>query len=143
MTRLPNGWRSDIEAEVDAMFADLHNIPDAVRDSALQSSEIMQKNRELENSGIREKQADEQQRVDRNALTRRANLVGKFYEPERKMALFKLKAMNVGDVLVVSMLDANNLRVACNYHQNYHDKKFYTARFEYNKRAYIEIKRVE
>lgn len=125
------------------LFANLHDIPDAVRESALQSSEIMQKNRELEDSGLREMRAKVQERVDRDALARRSNLVGKFYEPERKMALFKLKRMNVGDVLVVSMMDANNLRVACNYNQTYHGKKFYTAKFDYDKRSYIEIKRVE
>lgn len=143
MTRLPNGWRSDLEEEVDAMLGSLHDIPDDVRRSALQSSEIMQKNRELENSGLREKQAEENERIDRTALTRRNNLVSKFYEPDRKMALFKLKTLSVGEVLVVSMLDANNLRVACNYHQNRFDKKFYTAKFEYNKRGYLEIKRVD
>lgn len=143
MTRLPNGWRSDMEEGVDDLLEGIHNIPDDLRESALQSSEIMQKNRELENSGLRDMQVMMQERVDRDALTRRSNLVSKFYEPERKMALYKLKRMDVGDVLVVGMLDANNLRVACNYNQTYHGKKFYTAKFDYNKRSYIEIKRVE
>lgn len=130
-------------ADLNDLFSTLHDIPDDIRATALQSSEIMQKNRVLEDSGLREARAEVQEREDRDRLVRRSNLVNKFYEPERKMALYKLKRMSVGDVLVVSMMDANNLRVACNYNQTYHNKRFYTAKFDYNKRSYIEIKRVE
>ena len=132
-----------LSADLGDLFANLHDIPDDVRASALQSSEIMQKNRELENSGRRESDAQAQEREDRSRLARRSNMVSKFFEPDRKLALYKLKKLNVGDYLVVAMLDANNLRVACNYNQTYHGKKFITNRFEYDKRAYLEIRRVE
>jgi hypothetical protein len=138
-----NAQPTPLSADLGDLFANLHDIPDDVRASALQSSELMQKNRELENSGQRESEAQAQEREDRGRLARRSNMVSKFYEPDRKLALYKLKKLNVGDYLVVAMLDANNLRVACNYNQTYHDKKFITNRFEYDKRAYLEIRRVE
>ncbi len=132
-----------LSADLGDMFANLHDIPDEVRASALQSSELMQKNRELEDSGLRESEAQAQEREDRNRLVRRSNMVSKFFEPDRKMALYKLKLMDVGDYLVVHMVDANNLRVACSYQRTHFDKGFITNRFEYDKRAYLEIKRVE
>jgi hypothetical protein len=132
-----------LSADLGDLFATLHDIPDDVRASALQSSEIMQKNRELEDSGQRETDAQAQEREDRNQLARRSNMVSKFFEPDRKLALYKLKKMAVGEYLVVHMVDANNLRVACSYQRTNFDKAFITNRFEYNKRAYLEIKRVE
>lgn len=132
-----------LSADLGDLFRNLHDIPDEVRVSALQSSELMQKNRELEDSGLRESEAQAQEREDRNQLTRRSNMVSKFYEPDRKLALYKLKKLAVGEYLVVHMVDANNLRVACSYQKTHFDKAFITNRFEYNKRAYLEIKRVE
>lgn len=138
-----NPSTTPLSADLNDLFSSMHDIPDSVRDSALQSSEVMLKNRELETSGRRESEAQAQEREDRTRLARRSNMVSKFYEPDRKLALYKLKKLSVGEYLVVAMLDANNLRVACNYNQTYHNKKFITNRFEYDKRAYLEIRRVE
>lgn len=134
---------NNLSADLSDIFNSLNDIPDDVRASALQSSEIMLKNRELEASGQRESDAQAQEREDRTRLARRSNMVSKFFEPDRKLALYKLKKMSVGEYLVVHMVDANHLRVACSYQKTHYDKAFITNRFEYDKRAYLEIKRVE
>ncbi len=138
----PNNWRSDLEEDTDELLRDIR-IDDDILASARQASEVMQNSRKLDASGYREEMQRQQEAEDRNALNLRANLVKKFYEPDRKMALYKLKAMNASEVLVVGFEDANHLRVACNYQQNHHDKGFYTRSFMYGKRKYLEIKRVE
>lgn len=142
MATLPQGWRSDLEHDVDNLLDDL-TIDDDIIASAQQASEVMQNSRKLDASGYREEMERQQEIEDRNALTMRANLVKKFYEPDRKMALYKLKAMKASEMLVVGFEDANHLRVACNYQHNHHDKGFYTRSFTYGKRKYLEIKRVE
>lgn len=134
---------TSLSTDLGDLFQDLNDIPEATRESAMQSSEVMLKNRELANSGLRESAAQAQEREDRSRLARRSNMVSKFYEPDRKLALYKLKKLNVGEYLVVHMVDSNHLRVACSYQKTHFDKVFITNRFEYDKRAYIEIKRVE
>jgi hypothetical protein len=69
-------------------------------------------------------------------------MVTKFYEADRKMALYKLKKLEAGEFLVVSMVDANHMRVACSYHHTNHDKEFLTRKFSYGKHNYLEIRRV-
>lgn len=138
----PQATRISLHDDLTDMFNNLHNIPDEVRASALQSSELMLKNRELENSGLREKQDEVQAREAVETVTRRANMVTKFYEPDRKLALHKLKKLAAGEFLVVSMVDANHMRVACTYNRTHYDKEFLTRKFSYGKHHYLEIRRV-
>lgn len=114
-----------------------------IMSSAMQASELMRSSNKLAQSGIREELNRQAEQEDRNSISVRHGLVTQFYEPDRKMALHRLKNMRVGDTLVVGHTDTNNLRVACNYQQNHHIKAFFTRTFEYAKRKYLEIRRVE
>lgn len=45
---------------------------------------------------------------------------------DRKQAVYHIKTMPVGGIVIVPFVHANNLRVACHYHTKNHDREFRT-----------------
>jgi hypothetical protein len=45
---------------------------------------------------------------------------------DRKQAIYHIKTMPVGGIVIVPSIYANNLRVACQYHTKHYDREFRT-----------------
>lgn len=62
---------------------------------------------------------------------------------DRKAALHKLKTMPIGDIVITPYTHANNVRVACHYHNTKHDRVFRTETMKVGDARYIKVVRVE
>lgn len=45
---------------------------------------------------------------------------------DRKQAVYHVKTLPVGGIVIVPFVHANNVRVACHYHTKHHDREFRT-----------------
>jgi len=95
---------------------------------------------------------EERRRIDRfarpidspdTALLRKAELLERYYHPYRKDALYAMRTMPVGHMVIVDAEHTNNMRVATHYQSKKHGRKYRTDTMHMGARDYLRVVRVE
>lgn len=64
--------------------------------------------------------------LDTNQQAQLVSLLDTCLIMDRKQAIYHIKTMPVGGIVIVPFVHANNLRVACQYHTKHYDREFRT-----------------